>query len=205
MKKRLLSKVAASVMALLLWPVSGWAQLWRPTNAVQPTVTAGMPDPGGKFFGQAPDPGRTRHYYIAAEPQLWDYVPQGRDVICGKPLPPLVLANHKGSKMRYVQYTDETFGTKIIQNPSLGLLGPVLRGVVGEYLAITFLNRTPRPVSMHPHGLKYDRESEGTYHDLKPGLGAAVGPGAKFTYVWQIDDSSGPLPGEPSSKPWLYH
>ena len=37
------------------------------------------------------------------------------------------------------------------------------------------------------------------------GLGAAVAPGAKFTYVWQLDEASGPRPDEPSSKAWLYH
>ena len=200
-----LGPVFGILAALCLAPASAWSQYIIATNPVQPTVVANMGDVGGKFFGKAPDPAKTRHYYIAAEPERWDYAPAGRDVICGKPLPPPVIADHKGSKLRYVQYTDETFRAKVIENPSLGILGPALRGRVGEYLAITFLNRTPGPVSMHPHGLRYDRDSEGTYHELKPGLGAAVGSGAKFTYVWQIDASSGPLPGEPSSKPWLYH
>ena len=53
--------------------------------------------------------------------------------------------------------------------------------------------------------MKYDKDSEGAYYQPGPGRGAAVGPGAKFTYVWHLDESSGPLPGEPSSKGWLYH
>src|SRR4029078_5199525 len=89
--------------------------------------------------------------------------------------------------------------------PRLGLLGPALRGVVGEFLAVTFLNRADRPLSMHPHGAKYDKDSEGAYVLPNPGLGAAVAPGARFTYVWQLDEQSGPLPSEPSSKGWLYH
>lgn len=176
-----------------------------PTNMFAPTVTAAMGDLGGKFFGQVPDPKRTRHYYIAAEPQLWDYAPAGRDVICGKPLPPPVLAQRKGGKVRYVQYTDETFQTMLIEDTKLGILGPVLRGVVGEYLAITFVNRVAQPLSMHPHGVKYDKDSEGSYYEPKPGLGAAVAEGAKFTYVWHLDEESGPMPDEPSSKAWLYH
>jgi hypothetical protein len=164
-----------------------------------------MGDVGGKFFGRTPDPARTRHYFIAAEPEVWDYAPQGRDVICGKPLPPPVVAKRQGDKLRYVQYNDEPFAAKVMPNQRLGMLGPVLRGTVGEYLAITFLNRSSRPLSMHPHGAKYDKDSEGSYYQPKPGLGAAVGPGAKFTYVWQLDDGSGPLPAEPSSKAWLYH
>ena len=178
---------------------------WPATNLVPPTVTEAMGDVGGKFFGRAPDPAKTRHYYIAAEPELWDYAPQGKDPVCGKPLPPSVTAQGRVAKIRYVQYTDATFTTKVFQNPRLGILGPVLRGVVGEFLAVTFLNRGGQPLSMHPHGAKYDKDSEGSYYQPKPGLGAAVGPGAKFTYVWQLDDESGPLPGEPSSKGWLYH
>lgn len=176
-----------------------------PSNVIPPTVTMEMGDVGGKFFGRNPDPARTRRYFIAAEPQLWDYAPEGRDPICGKPLPPPVQAQRRGGKIRYVEYTDETFTARVMSSQRLGILGPVLRGVVGDFLAITFLNRTSRPLSMHPHGVKYDKDSEGAYYEPKPGRGSAVGPGAKYTYVWQLDESSGPLPGEPSSKGWLYH
>lgn len=175
------------------------------TNAIPPTITAAMGDLGGKIFGQPPDPARTRRYYIAIEPELWNYAPLGQDPVCGKPLPPPVLAQPRGGKLRYVQYTDETFTAKLVQAPRLGILGPVLRGVVGDFLSVTMLNRTAQPLSMHPHGVKYDKDSEGSYYLPKPGLGAAVGPGAKFTYVWQLDEASGPLPHEPSSKGWLYH
>src|SRR5215510_4902941 len=75
------------------------------TNTVEPTVTVAMTNAGGKFFGKVPDPTRTRHYYIAAEPQRWDYAPEGRDPICGKPLPASISGKQYGSKIRYVQYT----------------------------------------------------------------------------------------------------
>lgn len=175
------------------------------TNVIPPTVTAAMGDVGGKFFGAVPDPARTKQYFIAIEPELWDYVPQGLDPVCGKPLPPPVMAQRRGGKIRYVQYLDATFSAKAMQAPRLGIMGPVLRGVVGDYLKITVLNRTAQPLSMHPHGVKYDKDSEGSYYQPKPGLGAALGPGAKFTYVWHLDEGSGPLPDEPSSKAWLYH
>jgi hypothetical protein len=58
---------------------------------------------------------------------------------------------------------------------------------------------------MHPHGVRYDKHSAGAYYRPGPGRGAAVGPGAKFTYVWHLDEQSGPLPTEPSSRGWLYH
>ena len=199
--------LGASIFILTLTPATSLAQAPAPvkSNSVPPTVTAAMGDVGGKFFGREPEAAKTRRYFIAAEPQLWDFTPQGLDPICGKPLPPPVLAQRQVGKMRYVQYTDATFTTKVFQNPRLGIMGPVLRGVVGEYLAVTFLNRGGQPLSMHPHGVKYDKDSEGSHYQPRPGLGAAVGPGAKFTYIWQLDAESGPLPAEPSSKGWLYH
>lgn len=164
-----------------------------------------MADPGGKLYGHTPDEARTKHYYIAAETQLWDFAPEGRDLICGMALSPSVHAQHASAKIRYIAYTDATFTLRERENSSLGILGPVLRGVVGENLAITFWNRADIPLSMHPHGLKYDKDNEGSYYQPAPGLGAAIAPGAKFTYVWQIDKSAGPSASEPSSKAWLYH
>jgi hypothetical protein len=174
-------------------------------SSIRPTVVPENGDAGGKFFGRPPAPEKTRHYYVAAEPEIWDFAPAGRDEICGLPFPPGVARNRKSGKIRYVQYTDATFTAKVIPNPTLGILGPALRGVVGEFLVVTFLNRTAQPLSMHAHGVKYDKDSEGSYYLPSPGRGGAVGPGAQFTYVWHLEDTSGPLPNEPSSKAWLYH
>jgi len=159
----------------------------------------------GTFFGKTPNSQRTHHYYIAAETELWDYAPEGRDVICGEPLRSPLNENRKAVKYRYFAYTDSTFSAKVKSEPNLGILGPVLRGVVGDYLVVTFLNRTSVRLSMHPHGVKYDKESEGAFYLPNPGKGGAVEPGESFTYVWFLDESSGPLPSEPSSKAWLYH
>jgi hypothetical protein len=168
-------------------------------------VTKDDADAGGTFFGQPHDPARTRQYFIAAEVDAWDFAPGGKDPVCGLTLPPALAAQHTAFKLRYFAYTDATFSTRLLPDAQLGILGPVLRGVVGETLAITFLNRTDVPLSMHPHGVKYDKDSEGAWYLPAPGRGAAVGPGARFTYVWKLDESSGPLPTEPSSKCWLYH
>jgi len=181
-------------------------RLWAQTGGfIQPTTTVAGGDQGGTIFGQKPDPRKTRQYYIAAELVAWDFLPLGRDEVCGNPIPPMIAANRDTPMLRYVQYTDATFTHAAPTNPSLGILGPVLRGVVGEYLEVTFFNRTHQPLSMHPHGVHYDKDSEGAYYQPLPGKGAAVAPGARFTYVWQLDENSGSLPGEPSSKGWLYH
>jgi hypothetical protein len=198
----------------------------RISSYVKPTVTAEMGDLGGKYFGYPPDPRLTRHFYIAAEPELWDFMPSGSDPVCGMVLSPTVVAKHVTWKVRYFQYTDATFSKRVSQPARLGILGPVLRAQVGEYIAVTFLNRARgRVFSMHPHGVKYDKDSEGSYHSdaadrwqaKEPpnsdnpgnvqfeGLGAALGYGGRFTYVWFCDEASGPQPSEPSSKAWLYH
>lgn len=174
-------------------------------GTVPPTVTADMGDPGGKYFGKIPDPAKTKHYYIAAEPVLWNFIPEGADPVCNKSIPPSLLLERNAWKIRYVQYADANFSARVLPAERLGIMGPVLRGTTGQYLAVTFLNRSWLPLSMHPHGVKYDKDSEGSYYQPAPGLGAAVAPGAKFTYVWYLDKSSAPLATEPSSKAWLYH
>ena len=49
------------------------------------------------------------------------------------------------------------------------------------------------------------RTAKALTHRRAPGRGAAIAPGAKFTYVWHLDETSAPLPAEPSSKAWLCH
>jgi hypothetical protein len=45
----------------------------------------------------------------------------------------------------------------------MGLLGPIIRGVVGDTLKVTFRNNLKEHnVSMHPHGVWYNKDSEGS-------------------------------------------
>lgn len=175
------------------------------TELQKPTVLPETPDPGGKFFGRPPDPARTRRYFIAAEPVTWNYLPKGQDPVGKSVIPDFIRRMPAFQKVRYVQYTDESFSVRVNQPRHLGILGPVLRGLTGEFLSVTFLNRTDRPLSIHPHGVKYDKDSEGSSYFPQRGLGAAIAPQAHFTYVWHIDEAAGPAPSEPSSKAWLYH
>jgi len=190
---------------LLVGIFSAPACPWCQRLGVKVTVAAETPDPGGKSFGQIPPAEKTRRYYVAAEPVQWTWVPSGENTSKPTPLPPDLIERPTASKVRYVQYTDATFTRRVIETPRLGIVGPVLRGVVGDFLAVTFLNRAGQPLSMHPHGVRYDKDSEGAYSLPTPGLGSAVAPGATFTYIWELDEMSGPQPGEPSSKGWLYH
>ncbi len=160
--------------------------------------------------------GVTRNYYIAAEDVVWDYAPSGRNLVhcMGVPAPCDITApwdtSHVFNKVRYVEYTNATFTVKKAQPAWIGVLGPVIRAEVGDTVRIKFCNRSEsRPYGMHPHGMKYDKNSEGAAYTgmngQPPGAGAQVAPGACFTYTWIADEGAGPAKGEVSSKVWWYH
>lgn len=146
----------------------------------------------------------TRHYYIAAEDVTWDYAPSGHDLMHGGVIPRPWTAQTKWAKTRYIEYTDATFTTKKPQPEWLGILGPVIRAEVGDTIIVDFANRGKAPHSMHPHGLRYDKDNEGSLY-VPPRRGGSVAPGGRFTYHWVADAGSGPGPGELSSKVWWYH
>ncbi len=145
----------------------------------------------------------TRRYYIAAEDVTWNYAPSGMDLLNAVPIrqPWLKL---QWPKTRFVEYTDDTFTTKKPQPDWLGILGPVIRAEVGDEVVVEFLNRGRFPHSMHPHGLRYDKDNEGSLY-LPFGKGDRVAPGRKYTYHWFANAASGPGPGQPSSIVWWYH
>lgn len=146
----------------------------------------------------------TRHYYIAAEDVPWNYAPSGMNLLRALPIPRPWNAKLEWPKTRFIEYTDDTFTTKKPQPEWLGILGPMIRAEVGDEVDVTFTNRTRQPHDMHPHGLRYDKNSEGSFY-LPFGKGDRVAPGRKFTYRWFATEASGPGPGQPSSIVWWYH
>jgi FtsP/CotA-like multicopper oxidase with cupredoxin domain len=153
----------------------------------------------------APVSPKTNHYFVAAEPVQWDYAPLGRDAVYDRRLPEPWGRRTVYSKLRYVQYTDDSFTRRIGSPPQMGILGPTLRAAVGDTLKIVFLNRTDRPLSMHPHGVRYALPSEGARYAPQASSRGVVQPGARTTYTWIADEGAGPTAAEPSSKVWLYH
>jgi len=147
---------------------------------------------------------KARHYYIAAEDVVWDYAPSGRDLIHGIALPAPWKEQTRWPKTRYIEYTDATFSVRKAQPDWLGILGPIIRAEVGDTVLVHFLNRSGLPHSIHPHGVRYDKDNEGAAY-LPYGKGAGVAPGERFTYRWIADKESGPIPGGPSSVVWWYH
>lgn len=67
----------------------------------------------------------------------------------------------KYSKYVYKRYTDDTFTQEITSHPSFGYVGPLLHGEIGEVIRIHFRNTVDRPVSIHPHGVRYNKFNEG--------------------------------------------
>lgn len=148
--------------------------------------------------------GVTRHYYVRAENVSWDYSPSGIDQTHGSKIPAPWDKGNVWDKMRYIEYTDATYTNLKPQPEHLGVLGPVIRAEVGDWIFVHFCNGGDQPYSMHPHGVRYDKDSEGAHYG-EPGEGAMVDPGQCFTYKWFADLESGPTPSQPSSIVWWYH
>ncbi len=185
-----------------------WLALWPVVAVVAGCAAAGSS-------------GETRTWYIAADEVEWDYAPTDSNLIMGRgwegfePVVMVQAADRVGRKFRkaiYREYTDSTFTTLKPRPPEwehLGILGPVLRAVVGDTIRVVFRNNGSYPYTMHPHGVFYDKASEGApYADGTSGADKAddgVPPGGTHVYVWPVPERAGPAPGEISSVQWMYH
>uniref|UniRef100_A0A8B9JHN5 ferroxidase n=1 Tax=Astyanax mexicanus TaxID=7994 RepID=A0A8B9JHN5_ASTMX len=158
--------------------------------------------------------GHERHYHIAAEEQMWDYAPTGKDIYYLTLNKPDKFFTKEGGKLggkylkaRYVLYADDTFTTKMLPHGSeqhLGILGPVIRAETGDVIVVTFKNKAQHNYSMQPHGLHYDKAYEGAmYQDGSQKRGASVAPGQTFTYRWHVME--GPSPSDPPCLSYLYY
>ncbi|CAJ1063928.1 ferroxidase HEPHL1 isoform X1 [Xyrichtys novacula] len=160
--------------------------------------------------------GVVRNYYLAAEKVLWKYAPSGKDLINNVSLTeadsaPEVFFGTEGGriggtywKVRYIEYTDDTFTTKKPQDSHLGILGPILRAEEGDTLRVTFMNLADRNYSIQPHGLHYDKHFQGSsYEDGVDKPGSHVAPRETFTYTWQVLE--GPSSSDSPCIPYLYY
>jgi FtsP/CotA-like multicopper oxidase with cupredoxin domain len=163
----------------------------------------------------------THTYYIAADEVAWDYAPSGLDQITGRPFdeigrifmqsgPDRIGRVYK--KALYREYTDETYTTLKPRPPEwehLGFLGPLVRAEVGDTIRVVYRNNVSFPNSVHPHGVFYDKDSEGApYVDETADTDKAddaVPPGGTHVYVWPVPERAGPAEGDPSSILWMYH
>jgi hypothetical protein len=167
---------------------------------------------------QQKTPGKVRQYYIAADELDWDYAPSGIDQMMGMPFEGVAKSymehgphriGHIYKKAIYREYTDSTF-TKLKPRPAgwehAGMLGPILHAEVGDTIKILFKNNGTHPYSMHPHGVLYEKASEGMAYndgsDASAKHGGHVPPGETHTYIWEVPERAGPGPNDPSSLVW---
>lgn len=155
--------------------------------------------------GVTPYRPRTRTYYVRAEPVRWNFSPAHYDSVMGQRLPHPWGDSLVYPMLHYVGYTDSTFTTPVASPPWQGILGPTLRALTGDTIRVVFTNATHHPLSMHPHGVRYNAENEGALYNPPRGGGDSVTPGGSYTYNWLAGRESGPQGGELSSKVWLYH
>eukprot|EP00026_Physarum_polycephalum_P003368 Phypoly_transcript_03379.p1 GENE.Phypoly_transcript_03379~~Phypoly_transcript_03379.p1 ORF type:complete len:694 (+),score=80.95 Phypoly_transcript_03379:340-2421(+) len=152
--------------------------------------------------------GVTRYYYIAADEVEWDYTPLGYNRVYGRNFTEeeSVQTTNSNStvgskylKALYREYTDSSFSS-LVQRSSewkhMGLMGPAIRGVVGDKIVVTFKNNARFNFSVTPTGLLSLPEDNQS--------GSIVFPNQTFTYTWYITESAGPKEEDTSSIMWFY-
>ncbi|XP_014372908.1 hephaestin-like protein 1 [Alligator sinensis] len=162
----------------------------------------------------------TRTYYIGIVEENWDYAPTGKNLITGQILTEDKQASFyvkRGAirigsiykKAIYRQFTDGTYTREIPKASWLGFLGPVLKAEEEDIFIVHLKNFGSRPYSMHPHGVFYDKESEGAlYPDGTGGKSKEddfVVPGRNYTYTWRVKNNYAPTSADPTCLTWIYH
>ncbi|XP_043752236.1 hephaestin isoform X2 [Cervus elaphus] len=164
--------------------------------------------------------GTTRVYYLGIQDVQWNYAPKGRNIITNQPLESDIVAasflksdkNRIGNSYKktiYKEYKDGSYMDEIVQPAWLGFLGPVLRAEVGDVILIHLKNFATRPYTIHPHGVFYEKDSEGSlYPDGSSGWLKAddsVPPGGSHIYNWTIPEGHAPTDADPACLTWVYH
>ncbi|XP_059858927.1 hephaestin isoform X8 [Delphinus delphis] len=164
--------------------------------------------------------GATRVYYLGIQDVQWNYAPKGRNVITNQPLDSDTVASNflKSDKNRigssykktiYKEYRDGSYMDEMVQPAWLGFLGPVLKAEVGDIILIHLKNFATRPYTIHPHGVFYEKDSEGSlYPDGSSGWLKAddsVPPGGSHIYNWTIPEGHAPTDADPACLTWIYH
>ncbi|KAI7800963.1 hephaestin-like protein 1a [Triplophysa rosa] len=163
---------------------------------------------------------KRRKYYIAIREEDWDYSPSKHNLITNTSIEQdehasvflLKGPTRIGSVYRkavYRQYTDDSYTTEIHKPAWLGFLGPILRAEVDDVMEVHLKNFASRPYSLHPHGVFYEKDSEGAlYPDGTSGRSKsddAVPPNKSYTYTWTVKPEYSPTEADASCLTWIYH
>ncbi|KAK6486511.1 ferroxidase HEPHL1 isoform X1 [Huso huso] len=162
----------------------------------------------------------TRIYYIGIKEESWNYAPSGKNIIKGLSIDEdkqasvfLQQGPHRiGSvykKAVYWEYRDGNYTEEIPKPEWLGFLGPVLKAEVEDMIVVHLKNFASRPYSLHPHGVFYEKDSEGAlYPDGTSGKQKkddSVPPGGSHTYTWIVKQQFAPTEDDPNCLTWAYH
>jgi FtsP/CotA-like multicopper oxidase with cupredoxin domain len=157
------------------------ARVGRPRGAAAQAIPQLQPGPGGV----------RKEYWIQAETARVAITPARRDEWHN--------AAVRGGRNQYraFVYREMTPGFAEYRFPA-SVPGPTLTAEVGDVLVVHFRNgdtKLRQAVTMHPHGVKYNPEYDGTYLGEYTRAGGFIAPGESFTYQWECTpDSVGAWP-----------
>uniref|UniRef100_A0A8C4Y3Q2 Ceruloplasmin n=1 Tax=Gopherus evgoodei TaxID=1825980 RepID=A0A8C4Y3Q2_9SAUR len=164
--------------------------------------------------------GATRVYYLGICEVEWNYAPTGKNIITGRSIKddPEASTFLQSSKDRvgstykksvYKQYSDSTYAREIPKPAWLGFLGPIIRAEVGDTIIVHLKNFANRPHTVHPHGVFYKKDSEGSLYPDESSQDHkkddAVPPGGNHTYTWTVPEDHSPVADDPTCLTWVYH
>ncbi|XP_071980091.1 coagulation factor VIII-like isoform X2 [Engystomops pustulosus] len=124
-------------------------------------------------------------HYIAAMEMEWDYQQEKDD------------KRKRFTKAVYREFTDSQFThPKMSEIPGTGILGPVLRGEVGDLIQIVFKNLARHPFNIFPQGLS---NVSSTHHFLtgEQLKDYPIQPNQSITYKWLVTKHDSPASSDP--------
>ena len=86
------------------------------------------------------------------------------------------------------------------------MLGPFIHAEVGDTVKIVFKNMAVfNSYSIHPHGVLYNKASEGSRYNDGVNETGVVAPGETYTYNWFVPPRAGPSETESNCVVWSYY
>ena len=152
----------------------------KPPSAVASAAAVGpqnapQPQPGGK----------KNEYWVAARSVKWDIVPTGKDEWMAQK-----IKGKKTFRAFVYQLYSEGYANPI--GPAT-MPGPRFSGEVGDTIVVHFRNadeKLNQAVTLHPHGVRYTPNYDGSYLGDFTLAGGFIAPGEEFTYTWECTPDS---------------
>jgi FtsP/CotA-like multicopper oxidase with cupredoxin domain len=162
-------------------------------RAVKKPPAATDPVDALKFGTPQPQPGGVaREHWIQARTVQWDIAPTGRDDWMGHAIP-------KPHTFKALAYQEMSAGFAAPLGPA-SIPGPLVTAEVGDTIVVHFRNAATglgQALTMHPHGVRYTPDYDGSYLGAHTRAGGFIAPGEEFTYTWEC------LPNSVGA--WPYH